>query len=1004
MGKHNRSDPVRRAKGISRILVPTVVGTMIVSGIAAGAVRMNWNEPPPSGGGGNTISSGTDPNIDQLSLGAQWQPFSPAPGVLASTPLAFSFDQLVKGQRTKKTLLNVQGSEDSSTSVLNMRQLAADDNNNVFGPLEGLGKDWAYGSMGRMRDGSILATMFRPGGAPAPNRVSILMARSTDLGAHWAKWSAPLVENKWKLGYYRLNGRDIIELNDGTLLTGAYGSLTGSCPPPNTSTAPDCHAVVLQSTDAGKTWSQRSEISTDHDSTEFTLSRTTDGRLIEVSRAGEAHNSPTRAMKQAFSDDNGLTWTPEVTFVPPPGLPVEGIQPQLVLQTNGSLVLSYGRPDNYVAVSWDGTGRTWDAGQLVYSNYIRDSFLGRWMGSSGNTSLVPQQANSSVQFGDLCVVIWSCQEYGQQNGIYARRVDAVTAGKGKLDLATGVADGTMKISGAVAAADPRFAEQRIQGAVDGSNEYRAAARLAAGAPKRIDVQLDRVYTLDKIGLMLDRGAVNSARVQLSVDGKNWSTPVVRQQKSTDYAVRYHRIAPTRAKYIRVSNVGADPFTALNELELYASNIWTFENDAVNVTPRGTTDTLHAFTADTLMPGQHSQRRAIIVDTDPDTMGTMTFPVAEALGLHLGFGYAGEGYGTGANWELLGKGSDGRAVSGWKFHFRPGGAGFILTAWDGSAWQQVGEFPTFTPNYQWIPVEINANGKQAAITVHGKTLTTTVHAADAVLLNGFRPSTGLAVADTNMEHSYDNLEITPLANYTIGAAEPGMLQMYPGTTATTSISVQNFTDRAMVLPVTVAAINGYRVKAPARVRVKPNSSVAVAVTITRTTRSDAARQLVVLIGNQKVTVPIIAQSDWARIATMTASSSSTASSPTNLNTGNTDSSVWGSGGAGGWNDSTSKTWPDWVVATWAQPVTVSKVDVYTLDSAKEPASTSGVRDYDLQVKTAAGDWQTVDEVRGNTAGKVRSTFDPVQTTAIRVLITDTNDHAFSRLIAVQAFSS
>lgn len=289
-------------------------------------------------------------------------------------------------------------------------------------------------------------------------------------------------------------------------------------------------------------------------------------------------------------------------------------------------------------------------------------------------------------------------------------------------------------------------------------------------------------------------------------------------------------------------------------------------------------------------------------------------------------------------------------------------------------------------------------------MHGKTLTTTVRSAQAATLDGFRPSTGLNIVDQNMEHSYDNVEITPLAAYTVGVGEPNELLMYPGKSATTSISVQNFTDRSLSLPVVVSNINGYRITSPKYVRIAANSSADVAIQVTRRTRSDTPRQLTVRIGNQKVTVPITAQSDWVRIATMTASSTSANSSASNLNTGNTDSTVWGSGGKGGWNDNTGKVFPDWVVATWKDPVALSKVDVYTVDSPKDPAPKWGVRDYDVQVKTAAGEWQTVDEVRGSTVGKVSSTFDAVETTAIRVLITDTNDHAYSRLIAVQAFTT
>lgn len=913
---------------ITRLAIPAAVGVVALGSMSAASA------PSPSaagpGGSGNTITNGSDPDAASLSLGAQWWPFSPGPGQLGAVPQVVAFDHLVDGRRTKKSMLVVGRNEDASGALVHTTTKVAQDDGLEFKDAALLPDDFNWGSAGRLSNGSLMALLFTPTAAPAPNRLGISVATSTDLGASWTRRVAPIVENKWKMSYYRVT-RDTMQLPDGTILQGVYGAgtiggVTGQ------------FSMILQSTDGGKSFSQRSAVNTDGDSNEMALARTSDGRLLAITRSAEGSGAPTKVMKQTYSADDGMTWSTQTQFAPPPGLPSEGIMPQLVLQTNGVMMLTYGRPDNNIAVSWDGTGKTWNDGKVVYANYIRTTERGRSMGSSGNTALTPGEANYSLNYGDICHNIWSCREYGQQTGIWARRIDAVTQGKGKLDLTTGVQDGTVKLAGTVVGADPKFAEQRLAGAVDGSSEYRAAARFTDGGRKVLTLALDRVYTLNKIGLMLDRGVTNSAKVQLSVDGRNWSAPVVRQRKVKDYSVRYTDIAPTQAKYVRVSNVGKETFTALNELELYAANIWTFENDAINVTPRGTTDTLHAFTADTIMPGQDSTRRSIIVDMDPDARATMTFPVADAPGLHLQYGFSGEGYGSGAIWELLGKDAAGNQVSAWKFLFKsaPGGAGFALSAWDGSAWKDVGVFPTFTPNYQWIPVQINANATQAALTVHGRKLTTTVHAATAATLNGFRPSTGLNIADQNMEHSYDNVEITPLAGYQVGAAEPGELLMYPGKSATVSISVQNFTGRSLSLPVSVRNINGYRIKAPRYVRVAANSSATVKVQITRTTRSDRPQQLVVSIGDQRVTVPITAQSDWVRTAKMTASSTSANSSASNLNTGNTDSTVWGSGGKGGWNDNTGKTFPDWVVATWAQPVTLSKVDVYTVDSPKDPA--------------------------------------------------------------------
>lgn len=79
-------------------------------------------------------------------------------------------------------------------------------------------------------------------------------------------------------------------------------------------------------------------------------------------------------------------------------------------------------------------------------------------------------------------------------------------------------------------------------------------------------------------------------------------------------------------------------------------------------------------------------------------------------------------------------------------------------------------------------------------------------------------------------------------------------------------------------------------------------------------------------------------------------------------------------------------------------------MYTLDSATLPATKYGARDYDVQALGAGGAWQTVAQVRGSTAGKVSSTITPITTTALRILISDSNDHSYSRLVAVEAFGS
>ncbi|WP_406050025.1 discoidin domain-containing protein [Kribbella sp. NBC_00889] len=119
-------------------------------------------------------------------------------------------------------------------------------------------------------------------------------------------------------------------------------------------------------------------------------------------------------------------------------------------------------------------------------------------------------------------------------------------------------------------------------------------------------------------------------------------------------------------------------------------------------------------------------------------------------------------------------------------------------------------------------------------------------------------------------------------------------------------------------------------------------------------------------------------------------------------GDKDSEHWDT--LTGWNDGTRAAFPDNYDVALAAPTTINRVELYTLDSAKYPALTNGLRDWDVQVRSGSGDWQTVAQVRGNTAGHVTSTFDPVQADAVRILCLDSNDHAYSRIVELETYGS
>ena len=117
-------------------------------------------------------------------------------------------------------------------------------------------------------------------------------------------------------------------------------------------------------------------------------------------------------------------------------------------------------------------------------------------------------------------------------------------------------------------------------------------------------------------------------------------------------------------------------------------------------------------------------------------------------------------------------------------------------------------------------------------------------------------------------------------------------------------------------------------------------------------------------------------------------------------GNSDSEQWG---ASGWHDATKGAFPDSYGVDFTAPTTVGRVELQTLDSVRYPAAVMGVRDFDVQVRVG-GAWTTVAELRGNVEGHVKVTFTPIVAESVRVVVQDSNDHGYSRIVELQAFDS
>ncbi|MFG1704286.1 discoidin domain-containing protein [Nonomuraea sp. M3C6] len=122
-------------------------------------------------------------------------------------------------------------------------------------------------------------------------------------------------------------------------------------------------------------------------------------------------------------------------------------------------------------------------------------------------------------------------------------------------------------------------------------------------------------------------------------------------------------------------------------------------------------------------------------------------------------------------------------------------------------------------------------------------------------------------------------------------------------------------------------------------------------------------------------------------------------PCSIADGDRSSNGWA--GGNGWNDATGRAWPDTVAIALGSPRQVSRVDLYTLDTERYPAATFGLRDWDVQAQVS-GQWQTVAQVRGNTAGNARSDFTPVTADAVRIVALASNGaNDYTRIIEVEA---
>ncbi|GAB2547927.1 exo-alpha-sialidase [Brachybacterium huguangmaarense] len=656
------------------------------------------------------------PDGTAVGLGPVAHSFSPAPGNQAAFAYGAGIDRIVDGRRVPEIWLSYSAAPDSATAEVNNGILVSHDAGQSFTDRRSLPQMWT-GAMTQLDDGSMMSLDFIP--QVSGSTFSVRARLSTNAGKTWTvrdgKITLPRGYAFDTAGFNRglRMQKGLFQPPDGTLLAPAYGRFAGE---------PAWCSFLLQSTDQGATWTLRGRMSTPTSpdgTSEATMSRSSDGRLIAVLRGAPEKTG----LLQTESSDDGRTWSKPQKIDVPGAHTTGAVEPSLVLQPNGILVLAYGRPDNHIMISPSGTGDDWQDEQVILANAPADGPADH--GSSGNSSLVNVDASRTVIFGDTCAP-WGCQEYDEKYTIFSRSIDAVGPGTGKLDLRQMVLDGRASITGTFAKTPKKVPQLRPEGAVDGSSSPLAAAPLKSSrkAPGQMTIELDQVYSLDRIGLMLEAGVPSDAQVQLSTDGTTWTAPVITATDRTDHSMRYTDFAPQDAKFVRISAPAGGSLGAVGEIELYRADADTFENDPVGYAPRGWTGATGAEVIEAVpsngtprTAGFQSSRALRLLDMDPKAQSRITKPFDARGSVDLSFRSTGLNRQGGLAIELLGTTAAGESTAAYTFAIDP--ISKQIRAYDGKAWTVVGTMTASPAPGQWFSVRLRADATSATLTVDGQ---------------------------------------------------------------------------------------------------------------------------------------------------------------------------------------------------------------------------------------------------------------------------------------------
>ncbi|NUP11707.1 MAG: hypothetical protein HOW73_37145 [Polyangiaceae bacterium] len=615
----------------------------------------------------------------------------------------------------------------------------------------------------QLRDGRILSYAFVPSSrvdSAAGSRLTLDVQASLDDGKTWDPLEAyaDLSQISGGTGSVgRLSGHPI-QLGDGTILLEWYGQYAGD--------AGGFRAELLASSDGGLTFERRGTIAVPPANTaypEADVVELEDGSLYSVFRhhEGSPQNGQTLAtLLYSRSTDEGFTWAEPkellVSFGGRPAKPRVGINPQLVLMPNGVLVLSSGRPDNFVAVSTAGATNpgevSFTEAKVTYVNYPSDTTAGygsgvlRYHGSSGNTGVVVVEPNRLIQIGDNCANSWGCPDADSgytidgKNRVWRRFIEVDSPDVGKIDLASKYRRGEIAVQSDMTWGSELHRRARVEGAFDGSNDYWSSA-VADSSEGTFTIELDRTYDLTRVGLSIRRDFSGDAKVYTSTDGESWEgAPIVTATGRAHRAIEYFILPElVRARYVRIvvgseapcdEELGSD-CAFLNEVELYTT-VDGFENDPVGNAPRGYRDISSAWI--TNYETNEMGRALRLVDSSDASMSLVRWTGVAGAEKTFEFSVLPVELPGGFLFDVEGEDAAGASVSAYHFAVFPDGsvAQYDLAA---AMWSKLTD-PGAVPIGATTRVRVEATTEEASISIDGEEIAVVVPSSPgAVALRG-----------------------------------------------------------------------------------------------------------------------------------------------------------------------------------------------------------------------------------------------------------------------------